>query len=90
MSDHNGTTPVHAPPADLSPTRIPGVKRYSLVLPEELFTALQTLADQRQTTVVDLIRRFIKLGLIAAKVEDTPGAALLIREGETEREIILL
>ena len=90
MSDHNDTTPAHEPPTDLSPTRTPGLKRYSLVLPEDLFTALQTLADQRQTTVVDLIRRFIKLGLIAAKIEDTPGAALLIREGETEREIILL
>jgi len=28
--------------------------------------------------------------MIAAKIEDTPGAALLIREGEIEREIILL
>ena len=90
MPDHNETTPAQAPSSDLSPLRTSGVKRYSLVLPEDLFTALQTLADQRQTTVVDLIRRFIKLGLIAAKVEDTPGVALLIREGETEREIILL
>jgi hypothetical protein len=68
----------------------PGLKRYNLVLPEDLFTALQELADKRQTTVVDLIRRFIKLGLIAAKVEDTPGAALIIREGDTEQRIILL
>lgn len=67
-----------------------GVKRYSLVLPEDLFTAVQHLATQRQTTVVDLIRRFIKLGLIAARLEDTPGAALIIREGESEREILLL
>jgi hypothetical protein len=83
-------------PSDVTPTyttqspRAPGVKRYSLVLPEDLFTAIQKLADQRQTTVVDLIRRFIKLGLIAAKIEDTPDAALLIREGDTERQIILL
>jgi len=66
------------------------VKRYSLVLPEELFDAVQELAEQRQTTVVELIRRFIKLGLIAARIEETEGAALIIREGETEREIILL
>jgi hypothetical protein len=90
MPNHNDTTSTQAQPSALSSPRPSGVKRYSLVLPEDLFTALQTLADQRQTTVVDLIRRFIKLGLIAAKVEDTPGAALLIREGETEREIILL
>jgi hypothetical protein len=60
------------------------------VLPEDLFTAIQALADQRQTTVVDLIRRFIRLGLIAAKIEDTPGAALFIRDGDTEQQIIFL
>src|SRR5439155_13554394 len=90
MPDPSDAAPAHAPPPGQSPPRTPGLKRYSLVLPEDLFTAIQALADQRQTTVVDLIRRFIKLGLIAAKIEDTPGAALLIREGETEREIILL
>ncbi len=67
-----------------------GVKRYNLVLPEELFNAVQELADERQTTVVDLIRRFIKLGLIAAKLEDTPGAALILREGDSEQRILLL
>ena len=65
-------------------------KRYSLVLPDELFAAVQELADRRQTTVVDIIRRCIKLGLIAARVEDMPGAALIIREGEIEREIIFV
>lgn len=67
-----------------------GIKRYSLVLPEELFEAVQELADRRHTTVVEIIRRFIKLGLIAARIEDTPDAALIIREGDTEREIILV
>ncbi len=67
-----------------------GLKRYNLVLPEELFNAVQALADKRQTTVVELIRRFIKLGLIAAKLEDTPGAALIIREGDEEQRIVLL
>ena len=90
MPGPSDTTPAHTTPPGQSPPRTPGLKRYSLVLPEDLFTALQQLADQRQTTVVDLIRRFIKLGLIAAKIEDTPGAALIIREGDTEREVILL
>ena len=90
MLDSSDTTSAQATPARQSPPRTSGLKRYSLVLPEDLFTALQELADQRQTTVVDLIRRFIKLGLIAAKIEDTPGAALIIREGDTERQIILL
>ena len=90
MPDPSDATPAHAPATRSSPPRTPGLKRYSLVLPEDLFTAIQALADQRQTTVVDLIRRFIKLGLIAAKIEDTPGAALIIRDGDTEQQIILL
>ena len=90
MPDPSDAAPAHAPPTRSSPPRTPGLKRYSLVLPEDLFTAIQELADQRQTTVVDLIRRFIKLGLIAAKIEDTPGAALIIRDGDSEQQIIFL
>ena len=90
MPDPTDTSPTDAIPAGQSPPRTPGLKRYSLVLPEDLFTAIQTLADQRQTTVVDLIRRFIKLGLIAARIEDTPGAALIIRDGDTEQQVIFL
>ncbi len=67
-----------------------GLKRYNLTLPDELFKELQQVADKRHTTVVDLLRRFIKLGLIATNLEDTPDAALIIREGDTEREVILL
>src|SRR5215210_102730 len=89
MPDPSDAAPAHAPPTRQLPPRAPGLKRYSLVLPEDLFTAIQALADQRQTTVVDLIRRFIKLGLIAAKIEDTPGTALIIRDGDTEQQIIL-
>jgi ATP-dependent Clp protease ATP-binding subunit ClpA len=66
------------------------LKRYNLVVPEELFDELQQLADRDHTTVVDLLRRFIKLGLLATRINETPGSALLIREGEKEREILLL
>ncbi len=67
-----------------------GLKRYNLVLPEDLFDELQELADNKQTTVVDLLRKFIKLGLVVAKVEETPGSAFLIREGKAERQLVLL
>lgn len=67
-----------------------GLKRYNLVLPETLFDELQKLAEERHTTVVELLRRFIKLGLLTIQLEETPGAALLIREGDTEREVVFL
>ena len=66
------------------------VKRYNLALPRELFEQVEELAELNQTTVVEVLRRFIKLGLVASRIEQTPDAALLIREGSTEREIILL
>lgn len=66
------------------------LKHYNLTLPEDLFDELQQLADREHTTVVDLLRRFIKLGLLAIRVNETPGSALIIREGEKEREILLL
>ena len=66
------------------------LKRYNLALPEELYAEVQALADRQQTTVVELLRRFIKLGLLATAVQERPDASLLIREGEREREIILL
>lgn len=66
------------------------VKRYNLALPTDLFDALQQIADKRQTTVVDVLRRFIKLGIMAVNIEETEGSALIIREGNAERQIVLL
>jgi ATP-dependent Clp protease ATP-binding subunit ClpA len=65
-------------------------KRYSLVLPESLYNEVQELSDREQTTVVEVMRRFIKLGLLATRVQATPNASLIIREGDREREILLL
>ena len=66
------------------------VKRYNLSLPTELFEQIETIAETEQVTVLEVIRRFIKLGLIAHRIDKTPDAALLIREGATEREIVFL
>ena len=66
------------------------LKRYNLVLPTDLFEQVERIADEEHATVVDVLRRFVKLGLLASRIERTPEAALLIREGGTEREIIFL
>lgn len=71
-------------------SRLAGLKRYSLSLPEELFNEVQELADKRQTSVIDLLRRFIKLGLLAAQIDGDPNAALIIRQNGTDREIVLV
>ncbi len=70
--------------------KVNGVKRYNLVLPEDLYDDVRRQADEHGTTVVELIRKFIKLGLLALDVQKNPESAFIIREGDTERELILL
>jgi hypothetical protein len=67
-----------------------GVKRYNLVLPEPLFREVQELAEQRHVTVLELLRKFVRLGLLVAKAEESPDMMFLLREGDTERQLILL
>ena len=67
-----------------------GIKRYNLALPEEVFNAVQQIADEQHTTMLEILRRFIKLGLIAYELEKREDAALIIREGDKEREIVLI
>ena len=66
------------------------VYRYNMALPTELFDDLKKAADERGMTVVEILRKFIKLGLLALDTQDTPGSALIIREGDTERQIMIL
>ena len=63
--------------------------RYNLALPKELFEELKEAAEERGMTVVEVLRKFIKLGLLALETQDKPGSALIIREGDTERQIMM-
>ncbi len=64
-------------------------RRYNLVLPERLFNDLQQAANEQDTTVVELMRRFIKLGLLALKLQDAPDAGLIVRQGDDEHKVML-
>jgi hypothetical protein len=66
------------------------LKRYNLSLPVKLYEDLEEIATKEHATVLEVIRRILKLGLLVAKIKDTPGATIVIREGEKERELILL
>ena len=68
----------------------PGVKRYNLALPEELYAELQITAEREHTTILDLIRRSIKLGLLAIDIQNDPNAKIVIHEGSQQRELIFL
>ncbi|HEX8597355.1 MAG TPA: hypothetical protein VF952_02455 [Chloroflexia bacterium] len=66
------------------------LKRYNLALPHELFDQLEAIAEENHTTVVEVLRRFIKLGLVAVKAQKEENTTFLIREGEKEREILVI
>ena len=69
--------------------KAPNTKRYNLVLPSDLYDDVLAAADSRQTTVVQILKQFIKIGLLVVDLENTPGSALIIREGKSEREIMM-
>lgn len=62
------------------------MKRYNLVLPDDLFDRLQSRAKLDHTSMVELIRRFIKLGLLVSEEE----IEVVLRKGGRETEILLL
>ena len=65
-------------------------KRYNLVLPEELMNEVQTVADRHHTTVLEVLRRFVKLGLLVARAEQSPDKEFVLREGDKEQRLLLL
>lgn len=65
-------------------------RQYNLVLQDELFVELKKVAAQNGISMVELLRRFIRLGLLVEKLQNEPDSAFLIREGNSEREVILI
>ena len=75
---------------DQGPPNNPGLKRYNMALPSELYKELQVISDQEHTSVVELIRKFIKLGLIVLRIERDPDARIIIQDSKGERELQML
>jgi ATP-dependent Clp protease ATP-binding subunit ClpA len=67
-----------------------GVRRHSLVLPEDLFQRVQAMASAEQTTVTDLLRRFTRLGLLVMETQGAPDTSIVIRQGEKEQRLLML
>jgi hypothetical protein len=66
------------------------IRRYSLILPDSIYEQLEDIAGEKGTTMAELIRRFIALGLLATKAGNDPDSELLLRNGDTLRAVILL
>ena len=66
-----------------------GQKRYNLVIPSNLYDEIKELSERRGSTVVETIRKFLKVGLLVSKLQDAPDSAFIIREGNSEREVLI-
>lgn len=64
--------------------------RYQLSLPNDLFAGIQAIAFHHQCSTLEILRRLIKYGMLVYNIVQDPKARLIIKEGETEREIILV
>jgi hypothetical protein len=65
-------------------------RRAGIELPEPLLLELQALARDRDTSPSELVRRFVGLGLFLTRAQGSPQTSVIVRQGERERELVLL
>lgn len=72
-------------------TREPRLRRYQLTLPNHLFEGVEWIARRENVTLLEVLRCFVKLGLIVDEISERPDASLTIRESYgSEREVLLI
>lgn len=64
-------------------------KRFNLTMPMETFEELEAISQTDGRTVVDVIRRFISLGMLIREIQ-ARGAEVLIREEGKEDKLIVI
>lgn len=64
--------------------------RFNLVIPDPIYKELYQIASQEDVPVTEVIRKFIKVGLIAYDAQQDPEKKLIIRERDTDIELLLI
>ena len=64
------------------------VKRYNLLMPEDLFNRLEVLANEKQVSLAELIRTFLKIGLILVELQHDDSVSIVVRDSNRERELM--
>ena len=65
------------------------IKRYNLGIPEDLYQEVRDMADAEATTVLEIFKRLMKVGLVLYKKQKDPNTCFIIREkGKDDREVI--
>jgi hypothetical protein len=66
-----------------------GMKRYHLEIQETLYKQVEDIAIENGITVVQVLRRFIKIGLMGIEAQKTPGGGLIVRDENGDRMMYL-
>ena len=65
------------------------IKRYNLSIPKDLYDEVQSMADEEETTVLEIFKRLMKIGFVLYKKQREPDIHFIIREnGKDDKEVI--
>ena len=97
LTESKGTTPAPASTREssqrifISYKNSPPKRRVTLPINEKLADALEKVADRYDTSLVDIMRRFLRMGLYVLEEQEKSGARLILRnKDEDEKEVVFL
>jgi hypothetical protein len=65
-------------------------KRINVAVTPEVIQALQTVIDNEQVTLTEAVRRLISYGDFIYRAVKQEGSEVLLRKGDSTREVVLL
>jgi hypothetical protein len=67
------------------------IKRYNLGIPEELYEEIHIIADKEGTSILEILKKFMKIGCIINKIQQESDSCIIIRQkGEDDKEIVFI
>lgn len=76
---------------DLGPQKTDNIQRYNLAVPDSLYEELQKIAKQEHTTILELIKKAIRILLLLFRLKgDDPYCKFYIEGRDGKAEIYLV
>lgn len=81
---------VHGPDQRPSTAHPEQPRRINVAVTPEVIQALQTVIDNEQVTLTEAVRRLVSYGDFIYRAVKQEGSEVLLRNGDTTREVVLL
>jgi hypothetical protein len=89
-SSHKSETPPQQGSGQRKSARPEQPKRINVAVTPEVVQALQTVMDNEQVTLTEATRRLISYGDFVYRAVKQEGSEVLLRNGDSVREVVLL